>query len=39
VRALDEGALDLGDGVRAVVAGGRVAMGPTPPLQTPTRYS
>ena len=33
VRALEEGALDLGDGVRAVVASGVVSMTATPPLR------
>jgi tRNA(Ile)-lysidine synthase len=32
VLALDEGALDLGDGARAVVADGMVSVGRTPPL-------
>ena len=35
--ALDRGALDLGDGVRAVVEEGMLRMVPSPPLAAPAR--
>jgi hypothetical protein len=33
---LGDGSLDLGDGVRAVIASGLLRMTPTPPLGAPT---